>query len=516
MVPPLFALFTFPIAVAVFFARMTPERAIVTSIILGYLFLPHGRGLDLPMIPPINKDFVPAVAALVAMLIVLVGSQKPAPRHLTTWLPRTPLILIFLLLIPLGIVGTAMTNGDSLAYGRLFIPGLSPYDIASQLIQTAVMLLPFFLARRFLCHPDQHVSLLWLLVAAGMAYSFLSLFETRFSPQLNTKIYGYFQHDWNQHLRDGGFRPIIFLQHGLWVSIFFSTVVLAALTLARQSIVSNKRYLYLYLALWALLVLALTKSLGALVITLALAPVILFCSTRLQIKVAMVLAIIVMTYPALRGGGFVPIDKVYSIAESIDPNRALSLGARLQNEELLLEKAQQRPLFGWGSWGRNYVYDTRGYAETVTDGYWIIIISTNGWVGYIGIFGLLSSGIIGMFLASRRMDISPATAGLTVILAGNMVDLIPNATLTPLTWMIAGALLGRFELGKVPDSATQTEEPAAKRTLQYSRFGPRHGQKKPVHGLNRDYAVHTAARERPDLTLNPLPRGRRPVPRGKR
>jgi len=34
---------------------------------------------------------------------------------------------------------------------------------------------------------------------------------------------------------------------------------------------------------------------------------------------------------------------------------------------------------------------------------------------------------------------------LALILAVNLVDLLPNATLVPLTWLIAGALLGHAE-----------------------------------------------------------------------
>jgi hypothetical protein len=494
MIPPLFAIFAFPVLVAVLFARMRPERAMIASILLGYLFLPHGRGLDLPMIPPINKDFVPAVAALVAMLMVLGRPGTPDPRFLPTWLPRDPRAAVFLAMIFIGVVGTVLTNGDRLVYGAMTISGLSTYDIASVTIQTLVMLVPFLLARRFLCHPDQQVSLLWLLVAAGLAYSFLSLFETRFSPQLNTKIYGYFQHDWRQHLRGGGYRPIVFLQHGLWVSVFFSAVVLAAITLFRIKTFSG-RPMYLLVAGWVLMVLMLTKSLGAFLITLALAPVILFCTSRMQLKVAAILAIIVISYPALRGGGLVPINQVSSFAASIDPGRALSLEYRLQNEELLLEHAQQRPLFGWGTWGRHFVYDEQGNTISVTDGYWIIVISAYGWVGYIGIFGLLSTGVIGLFLKRKQLDISPATAGLSVILAGNLVDLIPNATVTPVTWMIAGALLGRFELGQVSQEAETAAAPEAPRALPYSRFGVRKGPRARADELPAHHAALPAARE---------------------
>ena len=41
----------------------------------------------------------------------------------------------------------------------------------------------------------------------------------------------------------------------------------------------------------------------------------------------------------------------------INEERAHSLEYRLENEDLLIAKALQRPIFGWGGWGRNCVYD---------------------------------------------------------------------------------------------------------------------------------------------------------------
>ncbi len=474
MIPPLFALFSFPAAAALLFARAAPATAMAGCIVLGYLFLPHGRGLNLPALPPIDKQLVPAATALVAMMIVLARSKTPDPHFLPGWLPKSILVKSLLGLIVIGCFGTALTNTDALSYGPLSLNAMRPYDAASLIVHTTIMLLPFFLARRFLGHPDGHVTLLWLLVITGAIYSLLSLYETRMSPQLNTNIYGYFQHRWGQHVRADGFRPIVFLQHGLWVSLFFSTTILSALVLFRATL-TPERIKYLFVALWLLMTLVLTKSLGALMITLVLAPLILFLSPRVQLLAACALAVTVTIYPVLRGTGLVPVERVTSFAAGINDARAASFETRLRNEDLLLERAQERPIFGWGTYGRNRIYDERGVTTIITDGYWIIVISTYGWVGYIGIFGLMSSGLVGLYMTRKRVEISPATAGLAVVLAGNMIDLIPNATQTPVTWLIAGALLGRVEHGRLPDKTAQDAPDAAgpgPARPQYSRFPP--------------------------------------------
>ena len=58
-------------------------------------------------------------------------------------------------------------------------------------------------------------------------------------------------------------------------------------------------------------------------------------------------------------------------------------------------------------------------------------------------FGLLCGSVIRVWYhsaTSGRYD--RWTVGMTLILAANIVDLIPNATLTPLSWLAAGALAG--------------------------------------------------------------------------
>lgn len=61
------------------------------------------------------------------------------------------------------------------------------------------------------------MTLLKVLALACLAYSLLALWEVRMSPRLNREIYGFFGHSWSQHVRYGGYRPILFLNHGIWV-----------------------------------------------------------------------------------------------------------------------------------------------------------------------------------------------------------------------------------------------------------------------------------------------------------
>ncbi|MBV5327317.1 MAG: hypothetical protein JZU65_06720, partial [Chlorobium sp.] len=60
------------------------------------------------------------------------------------------------------------------------------------------------------------------IIIGGLIYMVLCLYEIRMSPQLNNMLYGFFPHSWVQHLRYGGFRPIVFMQHGLMVALWMA------------------------------------------------------------------------------------------------------------------------------------------------------------------------------------------------------------------------------------------------------------------------------------------------------
>ena len=104
--------------------------------------------------------------------------------------------------------------------------------------------------------------------------------------------------------------------------------------------------------------------------------------------------------------------------------------------------------FGY-SLSQYHQYDGQtGQLLTVTDGRWIITIGVYGWLGFLAEFGIILLPIFFLWRESSKPDakgISPFVPALSLLLAINVVDMIPNATLTPLTWMLAGALIGYAE-----------------------------------------------------------------------
>lgn len=436
-------LLSWPLVTILIFRAMPIPKAIAWTIVGGYLLLPERTGFDLPILPIIDKTFIPAVSAAVMTWLTL---RDPRPPRIAFLDRRGQKIVMGLLVLLLGTPFiTVLTNSEPVIFGSRFIPGLTLYDALSTVNGLLVMLIPFFLARRFLATEEDHAALLKVFALAGVAYAVPAVFEVRMSPQLNIWLYGFFPHSFQQHMRGGGYRPIVFLPHGLWLAIFMAMAVLAASGLWR---VLYPRGRWLFLAVVLLGVLFLLHSLGALVIALLLLPVVLLGSVAMQLRVAAILSLIILLFPVLRGVGLVPIGMIVEAAAVISEDRASSLQFRLDNEDRLLDRASRKPLAGWGGWGRPRIYDERtGEDLSITDGAWIIIIGNEGWLGYIGKFGLLTLPSILLWIR-RRSEVSSATSVLALVLVANLVDLLPNATLTPLTWLVAGALAGGLSASK--------------------------------------------------------------------
>ena len=445
MIPPLLAIFAWPLISIVFFQRLRLPLAILVTVVGGFLLLPTGTSLDLPALPALDKSTIPALTALI---LALTFAKNDRSDHLrpSGLIPRHPITLVLLGALVLGAMMTALTNTDALTYGYRRLPGLRPYDAAGMVLSALMMIIPFVLARRYLADPAALRLLLIVLCVAAVGYAFLALLEVRMSPQLNRWIYGFFPHDWRQHIRSGGFRPVVFLNHGLVLGIFLSMSLLATVGLMRVD--ARRRGLFLVATLWLGLTLLLSRNLGAVMITTVLLPVVLFLSVRAQLLVAVITVGVFLAYPVARTSQLLPIAEVMALADDIDPQRAGSFMTRLVNEERMLAKASERPLFGWGEWGRWRVFNESGDDITISDGEWIIVLGANGWVGYLARFGLLAGPVFLLLLHRRRYDIGMETSILAIILAANLIDMVPNSSNTPLTWLIGGALWGRLELQK--------------------------------------------------------------------
>lgn len=432
-------LFSWPLVAWALFRMLPLQKALIWTIMGSYLILPPATGIKLPMIPMLDKHSLPAICAFV--LCYVHGRDHPESHARTSGGAIITWLLVLMMVSPFF---TVMTNPEPLFFGPLVIPGLRPYDAVSVISGTLVSIIPFILAKRYLNTPSAHREIMRAFVFGGLACSLPAMVEVRLSPQLNVWVYGFFAHDFIQHIRAGGFRPILFLNHGLMVGIFLCLSILAALSLWREARREGKpSHTWLLSAVWLMITLVMVKSVGALLITLTLGTVIGLLGRRMQMLVALMVASVVISYPILRGAGVIPVDQIYEIALSQSADRAQSLKFRLDNEDNLLARANEKPAFGWGGWGRNQIFDpVTGEMLSVTDGIWVILIGSNGWAGYLAYFGLLTLPIFMLASTRSRSDRSFITPGLMIMLSAVLIDFLPNAGLISYVWIMAGALAG--------------------------------------------------------------------------
>jgi hypothetical protein len=429
------ALIIWPVVILALFASLRPTHALIWSLLGGYLLLPVNTGFDLPGVPALDKTSIPSVTALIGALI-FVGAR--AVR-----LPREWWLMMLMVLYVISPMLTVLTNPDSLVFGDLVLPGLKPYDAASAAASKGIDLIPFLLGYNMLRTARSQDYLLWALVAAMLFYSLLIIIEIRLSPQLHTWIYGFFPHSFDQQMRSGGFRPVVFLGHGLLVATLTSMTIVAAAYLARRRAQIFGISAWFWLA-YLMCIMVLCRSLGALILAVAALPAAIFIQRGGVRLICALVAITVLAYPMMRGADLVPVQTLADQIAAESRERAGSFQTRIDNEDRLLERASQRPLFGWGGYGRNRVYDEyTGEDMSITDGAWIIVIGTSGWAGYIATFGLLCLPLVGTWW--RGSHVSAAGTALSLVLAVNLVDLVPNSSLTPLTWLLAGSLAAIFQ-----------------------------------------------------------------------
>lgn len=435
-----FALASYPLVVLVFFVMYRPTVATALSLLVGDMFLPPGYSLPLATPTWLSKTAIPPLATLLVAWLFHRRARFRNTRALRG------VELPFLLSVG-AIYLTVATNHEPLHYGPVTLPGEKFSDFTSDVLRsTLVPWASFYLGRIMFRSSRDVVLLARMLVVAALVYTLPILVELRLSPQLNRWIFGYAPFlNFNQTIRWGGYRPVVFMGHGLTLSLFMliSTVMAAAMARARLTLANLPvRPLYWYLAI----VLVLCKSTGSIVYALVLLPLVAFASPKRFLSLATLLALTVLLYPLLRFGDIIPTQRIAAFFTSLSPERGQSLAYRFDMEQSMMTLTQKRPWFGWGGYGRNFVYDPEtGQRLTVVDGMVIAELSSRGLAGFLTGFGPY---LLSILRASRRVrlirnrEVRILMAALTLCGGVIMFDLIVNATLPPMFIMMLGALNG--------------------------------------------------------------------------
>ena len=441
-------------------SRWPPSKAAALLLLIPVMLLPEGVDFKLPGLVEFTKGRIAVFWLLIGVL--LFHRQRLATVRLGKW------VTLALVLLLGGCVVTVFMNRDPMVYGTVYRPAHTPYD-AVHFLATNMLdyVLPFTLAAAMFKGQRDLLVFFRMLVGAALAYSLLQIFELVMSPQLHRLVYGFHPHSFSQAMRGGGYRPTVFMAHGLAVAMFTVSGLLAAAGLYKA-----KSRLWRIGAGWALaylwLILLLSKSQAAFLYSLVAVPLILFATPKVQFRVATLLAVVVLAYPAARGAGLIPVDDIRNwVAGTYDQDRVGSMMMRFDNEEILLERANERSLFGWGGYCRPCVADEwTGETTSVSDGDWIIRLGMVGRVGFLGKYLLL---LLPIFLSARRLKHVRRIAdrrllsALALIVGFSVFDLLPNGNFNYLVFVFSGVLLGCTEgiLGGNSGRASSVERPSS-------------------------------------------------------
>jgi hypothetical protein len=428
MSPNLFvpiALTAFALAAFGCMSAMPARRAVVVLLVGGWLFLPHFDD-HYRFLFFISKASVVSTVVLAASLLLDGGSWRGLR-------PRAFDLVVAVLCVESYF--TATSNGFDAREGvRATLDTFMSWGA------------PYLLGRVYFGSLRHALDLVVGLVGGALVYVAPTLWEVRMSPTLHETFYGFRPFGFDQTIRFGGWRPNVFMQHGLAIGLFMALGALGAYWLWRTRGVREVLGVPIGWATIALLATTvLCKSTGA--ILLLLVGIGLLEATRRfpagWLVVALALAPAVYCTARIEGWG--PDTAVTLARTYLNEERAGSLQFRLDNEKVLLKKAMVRPWLGWGRFGRSFVYDEEGTLLTITDSLWIIYLGVSGLVGLAAIGLLLAWPVLALLrkLPARTWGhpaVGPA-ATLAVILLLWAVDDLLNAMFTPIYPVAAGALI---------------------------------------------------------------------------
>lgn len=419
-----------PLTVFLFFV-LKPHQAVLVSVIGGWLLLPT-TGYHIPGIPFYSKGTAIALGLIVGGRIS--GKRRAASFHRQVYdLP----MLFWCFFCPLA---------SSLSNQLGFYDGL-----AGAWESTINWGIPYLAGRIYFDNSDKLRDLCIGLIIGGLIYLPLCLYEIRMSPQLNNMIYGFFPHSFMQHMRYGGYRPIIFMQHGLMVALWMAVTTTVAFWFWRSreiKYIKNIPLSFWILALVATTILCKSAN-GWFSLALGCGAYFVFRSFKSFLPFRLLL-LMVPLYILLRITGAVSGEVIESkVGLFLDEDRTSSLQIRTVQEDLFVAKTLERPFLGWGWIGRGWPTNKEigGDAIGMVDALWVVTFNTRG---VFGILSLVTMMLIGpwLVLQSRKkqefdttfFQMGPVLLSLVVILF--MIDSLFNGMLNPVYILGSGALLG--------------------------------------------------------------------------
>ncbi|GMV90689.1 MAG: hypothetical protein AMXMBFR82_04670 [Candidatus Hydrogenedentota bacterium] len=421
-------LFGWPFVLASLYLMLPAQRAAIVAFLFAWLFLPIAE-YEFQGIPEYNKMTATCLGAFLATLMF-------DPTRLVSYRPRwVDLSCLILCFCP---VASSLTNG------------LGLYDGLSESLRVIIQWgFPYFLGRIYFNDLRGMRELAIGVFIGGIIYVPLCWIELRFSPQLHRIVYGYHQHGFVQTIRYGGYRPMVFLEHGLMVGMWMTTASLAGVALWATGSLRSFRGVPVSVLVGLVVITAVLCKSTAAALLLVIGLGVMAATRYLRNALPLIaLTSVYVVYVALRvSGAWSGWELVDATTNVFGPDRGASIEVRVTNENALVGRASQRALFGWGGWGRSRITDAMGNDISITDSQWVIRYGVNG---LLGLAAAAATVIIPIFLVPWRIPprlwfhpMVVAVPTLALVLALWMIDNAVNNMFNPIYVLIAGGLAGQ-------------------------------------------------------------------------
>lgn len=419
----------------IFFLLLPARTAVLCTVIGGFLFLPM-KSFNLPGLPDYSKFTAVALGILLGGFVS--GKHFQFPLR-WSWLDLPMVVLCFV--SPLA---TSLSND------------LGWYDGLSGILYAIMHWgIVYWAGRRYFNTPEALEELSKGVLIGGLLYAPLCLYEIRMSPQLSNIFYGFFPHSFAQHMRYGGYRPIVFMQHGLMVALWMTQTAIVAFWLWRSKALKHLKGMPLMpLVVLLLVVTILCKSANAWFF-LILGGLAWFSYGRHRsIWLVRLCLLLVPLYFLARVTMLLPAETMQEAASRfVDAERVKSFSIRLEQEDQYGRKALQQPWFGWGGYQRGAPVDPETGKKTLkaVDAMWTINFSTYGFAGLLSLYGALLIGPWLIFrdkgkhlfaLAREQPNLHVQATMLSLVVVIFCMDSLMNSMISPVYILCSGALLG--------------------------------------------------------------------------
>ena len=402
---------------ATMLVKRSPE-ALCGWMLAGWLFLPQFT-LDLPGVVLTRVRLITLATGLAAFLVN--ADRRTMLRFSMVDLP--------VMGISLAAFGASLSNGLGVYDG--FVVALDLFLLWG---------LPWFVGRFIFATPKNKKILIQYCIAAALVYVPFCLYEMKMAPILHSELYGYAPRGHSglrgESLRFGLWRPMVFLETGLQLSLFMGiSSVLAFWGALTHGVREILRIPVGKASAVLVIITVFCVSTGSIILTLLGWCFVFISRSKLKVYLLITICLIPILYPIYRMVNIGGLDVNISQDESMLSDREASLRFRIDSEDKFLQRWTQHPLLGWTS--RYFRFSER---KSIPDSLWIQMLCKFGLIGWMAVTAAMvlpvgnACRVLGRTTAHRRAEY---ILGLSVLIF--MLDCLFNAMECPVYMIMAGA-----------------------------------------------------------------------------